>query len=111
MDGCGESTLGTIFRRAVQEKLDHCPFSERARTDFQIWIAQTEAQFNEQRRRYPTEHGKLPDRLPADPMTCKERTSTPDALEFRKQLLRYEWSEITADDIIPGRCDEPPVAP
>lgn len=34
-DECGDSEAGRIFRRAVIERFEHCPFSPEARVRFQ----------------------------------------------------------------------------
>jgi hypothetical protein len=36
-DACGDSEAGRIFRRAIIEKFDLCPFSPQARAKFEQW--------------------------------------------------------------------------
>jgi hypothetical protein len=111
LDGCGDSVLGSLFRKAILEKFDRCPFSDEARRRFHSWADSESIRMNGLLTDYVTQHGNLPDRLDGMNQSCRESRVSADYLGLRDRLDRYARGEISADAIIPDRCDVAAGAP
>lgn len=114
-DACGDSEAGRIFRRAIIEKLELCPFSLQARVKFEEWRTETlegllsELLSNQDRRPVgPPEVSELA--VNDAPMTCESYRNTHRYLNRRSDLLRYSRSEITVDQLFGEVCPSGPAS-
>jgi hypothetical protein len=116
-DACGDSEAGRIFRRAIIEKLELCPFSPEAKTKFEEWRTETlegllsQLLSNQDGRPVGPPEVSEPTVNPnGAPMTCDSYRNTQRYLERRADLLRYSRSEITVDRLFGEDCPSGPVS-
>ena len=114
-DACGDAEAGSILRRAIIEKLEHCPFSPEARAGFEAWRLETAEGLLSQL--LSNQGGSLvgPPEVTepaADgaPMTCERYRSSPRYVARRADLLRYTKREITVDQLLGGNCPSGPAS-
>ena len=110
-DECGDTAAGDLFRKALVEKFDHCPFSAEARRRFHRWADDQTASAVAAMQRYIADHGKLPEQLDGMKLTCAALQRTEKYKKTRDILERYSRGEINVDAIIPDRCDMLSVPP
>jgi len=118
-DACGDSEAGRIYRRAIIEKLEACPFSPDAMQKFQAWRIETledmaaqlwQAHAAGQDPGGPPELYDWQTNPPRPVMSCSEYRQTPRYLEKRALLLRYGRGEITVHQAIGADCPSGPAA-
>jgi hypothetical protein len=118
-DACGDSEAGRIFRRAVVEKLELCPFSPEAMAKFQEWRIGTlegllsdlwEAVSQGIKPAGPPELSVGQTNLDGTLMTCADYRSTPRYLKRRLDLLRYSRSELSVDQLLGEECPSGPAS-
>jgi hypothetical protein len=110
-DMCGDSEAGRIFRRAILEKMNRCPYSPQAKAKFQAWrIDELEGMLSTLVKRGSLDvpktllgitGGTNPD---GSAKICREYRETPNYIERRTNLLRYSRHEITVDQAIGSDC-------
>jgi hypothetical protein len=115
-DECGDGEAGRLFRRAVVERFEQCPFTPEAKAKFQAFrletlehLASEYAQaWAQEMKPNPLRMGEFnPDGTPA---SCEDHRRTPRYTERRDQLLRYARGEITAEQVTTDPCDVSPGA-
>jgi hypothetical protein len=104
-DWCGDQVAGEMFRKAVAEKFDHCPFSDKARAHFRERTSILRTEAAAMMNKYIIERGGLPERLEGIVMSCREQLSMPQYQESRRKLEQYDRGKVAFGDIIPESCD------
>ncbi len=105
-DGCGDSLNGSILRRAVTERVDHCPFSAAAKTAFHLWAARQNERMADQVQRYVATRGQLPERLDGMKRSCREEMASPEHQQAAALLARYARGDIPVTAVIMGACNQ-----
>ena len=101
-DWCGDNAIGALYRRAIRDKLDRCPFSAAAKERFHAWSDDEAKQADQAIRSYLADHsGKLPERVEGMKVSCAESLQSGDAVKFRRTLERYGKGEASVDSVIP----------
>jgi hypothetical protein len=104
-DLCGDAASGALYRKALAEKVEHCPFTPEAKTGFHQWAATTDANGPDQVKRYIAEHDKLPESLDAKRKNCRSQKDTPAYQKTIALLTRYAKGEVKYDAVVPDACD------
>jgi hypothetical protein len=104
-DICGDAADGAIYRKALIEKVDHCPFTPDAKASFRQWSADTGKRATADIQRYIAEHDKLPERLDPKKLNCRKERETPAYQETITLLARYAKGEVGFDAVVPDACD------
>jgi hypothetical protein len=110
-DACGDAANGQLYRKALTEKFEHCPFTAAAKADFLQWSAATDAKVTADIKRYISEHDKLPERLDGMKMTCRQQQATPAYQKTVALLAQYAKGEVKYDTVVPDPCDTKAGAP
>jgi hypothetical protein len=111
IDACGDATTGQLYRQALVEKFENCPFSAEARERFKSRTAALASKSNSALDRYVSENGKLPDRLDGMKRSCQEERRSSDYMNLRSQLQQYVNGSLSAGEIFVDRCDVTAGAP
>jgi hypothetical protein len=104
-DVCGDATNGQLYRKALTEKVDHCPFTADAKADFKQWSTQIDAKTTADVQRYIAEHDKLPESLDQKKMQCRKEQATPAYQKTVALLAGYAKGEVKFDAVVPDTCD------
>lgn len=116
-DECGDGEAGRLFRRAIVERVEQCPFTPEAKAKFQAFRLETleylasgyAAAWAQERKPDPLRTGEFnPDGTPA---SCDDHRRTARYVQRRDQLLRYGRGEVTAEQVLTEPCDVSPGAP
>jgi hypothetical protein len=110
-DVCGDAADGQLYRKALTEKFEHCPFTAAAKADFRQWSVQTDAKATADVKRYIAEHDKLPESLDGKKMTCRQEQATPAYQKTVALLAQYAKGEVKYDAVVPDPCDTKAGAP
>jgi hypothetical protein len=110
-DLCGDTVNGTLYRRALAEKVDHCPLAPEAKAGFRQWAAATDANGPDQVKRYIAEHDKLPESLDPKRKNCRTEKGTPAYQRTIALLAQYAKGEVKYDAVVPDACDTKAGAP
>jgi len=110
-DVCGDTANGALYRKALLDKVAHCPFTKDAKTGFSAWAARAETQGSADIRRYIAEHDKLPPRLDRRKATCIAEQQSPAFQQVLAALGRYAAGAVKADAVVPDACDAAAKAP
>jgi hypothetical protein len=110
-DVCGDAADGQLYRKAVTEKFEHCPFTQAAKADFKQWSAATDAKVTADVKRYIAEHDKLPESLDEKKMQCRKEQATPAYQKTVALLAEYAKGAVKYDAVVPDPCDVKPGAP
>lgn len=106
-DGCGDRALGELHRKAVLEKLDHCPFVEADKERFHAWAIGETIRENDFLKRSFDERGGYPDRLPGMTGSCRQHQLSEAYVKARELLLSYGRGETSVDIVLPETCAGP----
>lgn len=110
-DGCGDGLGGRLYRRALADKLAHCPFTPQARAHYAARAQAQQAKSGDVLRRMIEEHGGLPVKLDGMTRTCREQSDSPEYQRLRGLLDRYGRGEAPVEDVLPAPCDAASLAP
>jgi hypothetical protein len=110
-DVCGDVADGQLYRKALTEKVDHCPFTAGAKADFRQWSAATGAKTTADVQRYIAEHDKLPESLDQKKMQCRKEQATQAYQKTVALLAEYAKGEAKFDAVVPDACDVKAGAP
>jgi hypothetical protein len=110
-DVCGDFADGQLYRKALTEKFDHCPFTPAAKADFRQWSATTDAKSAADVQRYIAEHDKLPESLDEKKLTCRQEQATPAYQKTVALLAQYAKGAVKYDAVVPDPCDVKAGAP
>ncbi len=104
-DVCGDLGNGRLYRKALIDRVEHCPFTKDAKADFSQWAGTAETQGGADIQRYIAEHDKLPPRLDRRKTACiaeQQNTAYQQALAM---LAKYGAGQAKADAVVPDGCD------
>jgi hypothetical protein len=104
-DICGDAASGQLYRKALTEKVDHCPFTADAKAGFQQWSANAGTRATADVQRYIAEHDKLPERLDQKKLNCRMERETPTYQKTVALLAQYAKGEVGFDMVVPDACD------
>ncbi len=110
-DACGDAVSGRIYRQALVERFNNCPFTAPAKQRFRQRTAAQRHRSGEVIESMIEAYGGLPIRLEGMAMTCREQQSTRDYLALHARLEQYAQGAIKADAIVPAPCDADVVTP
>jgi hypothetical protein len=104
-DLCGDAANGALYRKALAEKVEHCPFAPEAKASFRQWAAATDAKSPAEVQRYIAEHDRLPEGLDEKRVACRNEKETPAYQQTVVLLARYAKGEVKYDAVVPDACD------
>lgn len=104
-DLCGDPANGALYRKALAEKVAHCPFTPEAKAGFQQWAANADADGPDKVKRYIAEHDKLPESLDPKRKNCRIEKGTPAFQKTVALLAQYARGEVKYDAVVPDACD------
>jgi hypothetical protein len=110
-DLCGRADMGQSYRKALREKVEHCPFTADAKAGFAQWTAKADASGPADVQRYATEHDKLPESLDEKRVACRKEKETPAYQKVITVLSQYASGEVKFDAVVPDACDTTAGAP
>jgi len=110
-DLCGDAAMGALYRKALTEKVAHCPFTPAAKADFGKWTADADQRVPAEVKRDIAEHDKLPESLDEKRVNCRKERQTPAYQKTIALLDRYAKGEAKFDEIVPDKCDVQAAAP
>jgi hypothetical protein len=110
-DVCGDVPDGQLYRKALTEKVGHCPFTADAKADFKQWSAAADAKGSADVQHYVADHDKLPESLDQKKMQCRKEQATPAYQTTVALLARYAKGEAKFDAVVPDACDVKAGAP
>ena len=104
-DVCGDSANGKLYRKALVDKVGHCPFTKDAKEDFGQWADAAETKDSADIQRYIAEHDKLPPRLDRRKATCIAEQQNAAYQQVLAMLAKYAAGAAKADAVVPDACD------
>ncbi len=104
-DGCSDAASGALYRKALTEKVESCPFTPDAKAAFRAWAESEIPKADADLRRYTAEHDKLPPGLDGRKVRCKALQQTPAYQTTLALLGRYAKGEAKFEAVVPDRCD------
>jgi hypothetical protein len=104
-DGCGDPANGALYRKALTEKVESCPFTPDAKAAFRQWTQTETPKATADLQRYVAEHDKLPPSLDAMKVRCTAQQRTPVYQATLALMGRYAKGEVKFDAVVPDRCD------
>jgi hypothetical protein len=104
-DVCGDTANGKLYRKALSEKVQHCPFTKDAKGAFSAWAATAETQGSADIQRYIAEHDKLPPRLDRRKANCAAEQQNDAYQQALAMLAKYAAGQAKADAVVPDACD------
>lgn len=104
-DLCGDATNGALYRKALTEKVAHCPFTPAVKAEFRQWATTTDAEGPGRVQRYNAEHDKLPESLDPKRKNCRTEKDTPAYQNTIALLAQYAHGEVKYDAVVPDACD------
>jgi hypothetical protein len=110
-DACGDALGGRLFRQALVERFNQCPFTAPAKALFRNRILAQRVKSSKMIEHMIEITGGLPLRLEGMAMTCREQQSLPEYVTFRDRLYSFSHGQIAANEIIPAKCEADNVAP
>lgn len=110
-DVCGDAVNGALYRKALAEKVDHCPLTAAAKADFKQWSAAADVKGAADVKRYIAEHDKLPESLDQKRVNCRKEQETPAYAKTIALLAQYAKGEVKYDAVVPDPCDTKAGAP
>lgn len=110
-DICGDAATGQLYRKALAEKVEHCPFTADAKAGFQQWRVDADRHVTADIQRYIAEHDKLPERLDQKKTNCRTERETPAYQKTIALLAQYAKGEVGFDAVVPDACDVKAGAP
>ncbi len=110
-DLCGDAASGALYRKALAEKVEHCPFAPEAKASFPQWAAATDAEGADRVKQYLAEHDKLPESLDPKRKNCRTEKDTPAYQKIIALLAQYAKGEVRYDAVVPDACDTKAGAP
>jgi hypothetical protein len=110
-DACGDGLHGRMFRQALTERFNQCPFTAPAKALFLRHSAFQRARFNLTMEHIIDEQGGLPLKLEGMTMTCHEQQALPEYVSLQKKLELFSSGQLKAVEIVPAECDSTSVTP
>ena len=110
-DACGDGISGRNYRRALSEKVAHCPFPADVKQRFVQRAAAQRLKSAQAMAKLIEDNGGLPVRLDGMSRTCREQSETPEYQAIRARLDDFASGKIAADQVVPGACDADEISP
>lgn len=110
-DGCGDGLSGRIFRQALVERFNQCPFTTEAKQRFRQQSVAQRVKSGDVIEAMIEANGGMPVKLAGMTMTCHEQQASPDYQKLRTRLVRYLSALLKAQDIVPSSCDADTITP
>jgi hypothetical protein len=110
-DICGDAATGQLYRKALAEKVAHCPFTADTKAEFKSWMVDADTRMTANIQHYIAEHDKLPESLDEKRVACRKEK---DTIGYRKAialLAGYAKGEVGFDAVVPDACDMKAGAP
>jgi len=104
-DVCGDADTGRLYRKALAEKVQHCPFTADAKTGFKSWAASAETRMTADVQLYIAEHDKLPESLDEKRVACRKEKDSPAYRKAIALLAGYAKGAVAFDAVVPDPCD------
>ena len=104
-DICGDAGNGGLYRKALLQKVEHCPFTPEAKAEFRRWSATTEIQARADIQRYIAEHDKLPERLDPKKLNCRREHESPAYQKTIVLLGQCAEGAVGFEAVVPDNCD------
>jgi hypothetical protein len=104
-DFCGADDLGPSYRKALREKVEHCPFTAEAKAAFGQWANDADKSGPAGIRLYIAEHDKLPESLDERRVACRKEKETPAYRQTVALLAGYAKGAVKYDAVVPDACD------
>jgi hypothetical protein len=104
-DVCGDAADGQLYRKALTEKFERCPFTAAAKADFRRWSVTADAKGTADVQRYIAEHDKLPESLDEKRVACRKEQASPAYQKTLALLAQYAKGEVKYDAVVPDACD------
>lgn len=105
LDACGDPALGATYRRAIADKVAHCPFTDTAKAQFRAATAAMDTQAKAEIARLTGNGKRVPDRVEGVPMSCADLMKDPETADLRSRMDRYARGQITVDQALPDSCE------
>jgi hypothetical protein len=110
-DLCGDAANGALYRKALAEKVERCPFAPEAKSSFRQWATAADAKGPDQVKRYIAEHDRLPEGLDPRRKNCRTQKDTPAYQKTIALLAQYAEGEVKYDAVVPDACDTKAAGP
>jgi hypothetical protein len=110
-DACGDGFAGRIYRNALTQKLDRCPFTAEAKQRFRAWAPAQRRKASEAITNLIEKTGGLPVRLDGMTQTCHAQMASAEYRTVRRRLEDFYVGKIGADAVVAQPCDAAEIAP
>ncbi len=110
-DACGDGLTGRLFRKALADRLAHCPFSAEARAKFSQRALALRTKSSAMIESMIGSNGGLPVQLEGMPVTCHEQRSSETFQRLTESLKQYAAGQRGVDTVIPAKCDDAEILP
>jgi hypothetical protein len=104
-DLCGDPKNGALYRKALTEKVEYCPFTIAAKARFKQWSAAADPKGVADVNRYIAEHDRLPESLDQKKMNCRKERESPAYAQTIALLAQYASGAAKFDAVVPDPCD------
>jgi hypothetical protein len=104
-DVCGDAANGKLYRKALVDKVKHCPYTKDAKAAFSEWAETAQTDGGAEIKRYIAEHEALPPRMDPRKANCMAEKQDVAYRQVLALLARYAKGETRADAVVPGACD------
>jgi hypothetical protein len=110
-DGCGDGIAGRSYRRALSDKVAHCPFPADIKARFVRRAAAQRRKSAALLTKMIEDHGGLPIRLDGMTRTCREQAESPEYRAIRARLDDFAAGKAGVDTVVPVPCDAAEIYP
>ena len=110
-DACGDAVAGRLYRQALAERFNQCPFSAEARSRFGRRTRLQQAKARTAIQAMIDQGEGVPMRLEGMAATCREQRSSEGYQAVRAKLERYGQGNLAAAEVVAAPCDAAEVGP
>ena len=110
-DACGDGLSGRSYRRALSEKVAHCPFPADVKQRFVVRAAAQRQKSAKVMAKLIEDNGGLPVRLDGMTRTCREQSETPEYQAIRARLDAFSAGKLGVSGVVPAACDAAEISP
>nr|WP_294505697.1 hypothetical protein [uncultured Rhodopila sp.] len=110
-DACGDGLSGRTYRRALSEKVAHCPFPADVKQRFVQRAAAQRQKSAKAMAKLIEDNGGLPVRLEGMTRTCREQSETPEYQAIRARLDAFSVGKLGVDGVVAAACDAAEINP
>jgi hypothetical protein len=104
-DACGDAANGKLYRKALVDKVKHCPYTQDTKAAFSEWADAAETEGSAEMKRYIAEHEILPPRMDPRKANCIAEKQDVAYRQILALLAQYAKGATRADAVVPGACD------